>query len=243
MQQRAKYWRAAQAAFVVAMSLLPTNGPAVADPGDIVADGGRRTTVFDEDAGTICEQGCPSFVRFTGDDEKFINRAWSPLGMVGGQGHWTSSVDYHAVQRRDDASDARRFPRTDVSSSVTRRQADGAAVRIREATVTPAAVHRADTFVIATDYSLVSLDGATELEIAEEWHVRYLPAEADIRRLGGEPPDLSVYAVKQRRRPGGWRAAVTIGVPEHARPGAYRVDFYLNTGTHQDRRNVEFVVD
>jgi uncharacterized membrane protein len=57
------------------------------------------------------------------------------------------------------------------------------------------------------------------------------------------PPDLSVYAVKQRRRPGGWHVAVTIGVPENARPGAYRVDFYLNTGTHQDRRNVEFVVD
>jgi hypothetical protein len=242
MQHRAKYWRAVQAAFVVAMSLLSTNGPAVADPGDIVAHGGRRTTVFD-DVGRICERGCPSFVRFTGDDEKFINRAGSPLGKRRGQPQWTSSVDYHAAQRRDDASDARRFPRTDGSSSVTRGQADGAVVRIREATVTPAAVHRGDTCVIATDYSLVSLDGATELEIAEEWHVRYVPAGADIRRLRGAPPDLSVYAIKQRRRPGGWRVAVTIGVPENARPGAYRVDFYLNTGTHQDRRNVEFVVD
>ena len=242
MQPRVHSRCRARASCVAAVCcLVSIGGCALGGPGDSAMQGSRRTTVFD-DVGRICEAGCPSFVRFTGDDEKFINRAWSPFGKAGGQAHWTSSVEYHAVQRRDDASDAPTFPRTDGPPAVVNGPAGGAVVRIREATVTPAAVHRGKPFVIATDYSLVSMDGAKELEIAEEWHVRHVQAGAD-RRRWRPPPDLSVYAVKQRRRPGGWHVAVTIGVPENALPGNYQVEFYLNTGTHQDRRNVEFVVD
>jgi hypothetical protein len=49
-------------------------GCALGGRGGSATHGGRRTTVFD-DVGRICELGCPSFVRFTRDDEKFINRA------------------------------------------------------------------------------------------------------------------------------------------------------------------------
>jgi hypothetical protein len=75
MQQRVHSWCRARASCVAAVCcLVSIGGCALGGRGGSATHGGRRTTVFD-DVGRICELGCPSFVRFTRDDEKFINRA------------------------------------------------------------------------------------------------------------------------------------------------------------------------
>jgi hypothetical protein len=122
----------------------------------------------------------------------------------------------------------------------------GTVVQLREATVTPSIVKRGNPLVIATDYSVESLDGAVDFEIAEEWHVYFLGVPPPGWHVGRCPrlvSELDVLAIKQRRKPGGWRVLVTVDVPKDALAGEYRVNYYLNTGSYQDRRDVRFVAE
>jgi hypothetical protein len=119
-------------------------------------------------------------------------------------------------------------------------------VQIREASVTPSLVKRGNSLVIATDYSVESLDGAVDFEIAEEWHVSFLgvpPPGWHVGRCSPRVAALGVLAIKQRRTPGGWRVSVKVGVPTDALAGEYRVSYYLKTGSHQDRRDVRFIAE
>jgi hypothetical protein len=195
--------------------------------------------------------GCGAFVRFTGDDTKPVRE--SPTGgALLGPGKcplWGSSVDYQAAQVRDEGADAAAFPRRGLRPREPTRGGGGTVVQIREASVTPSLVKRGNSLVIATDYSVESLDGAVDFEIAEEWHVYFLGVNplswgaGRCRRPVAPVAELDVLAIKQRRKPGGWRVSVKVGVPTDALAGEYRVSYYLNTGSHQDRRDVRFIAE
>ena len=152
---------------------------------------------------------------------------------------WMRAVTHQATQVRDESMGGVAFPQS--LSAPTTGSPSGAVVKIREAAATPSVVRPGDLLVISTDYSLVSLDHLDDLEVAEEWHLK---SDSQAKRKGfGIGPELSVYAINQRRKPGGWRVTVTVVVPEDAGREGYSIRHYINTGTHHDQRDVRIRVE
>jgi hypothetical protein len=208
---------------------ISPNEPAPYPCPGFVVDGGPLSSVLfrgDEKMKIIDEDGVSEF------NKKICpNFRWS---------RWIRAVTHEAVNVGNDSTGRVTFPRNEPPGESVQ-QSSGTVVKIREAAATPSIVRPGDLLVISTDYSLVSLDHLDDLEVAEEWHLK---SDSQAKRRGfGIGPELSVYAIKQRRKPGGWRATVTVAVPEDAVREGYSIRHYINTGTHHDQRDVRILVE
>jgi hypothetical protein len=108
-------------------------------------------------------------------------------------------------------------------------KSQGTVLKMRRAWVAPATTKPGRAISSEIEYAVLGPQDA--LEVAEEWEIL-----KDGTQLASTSPRI------ERRRPGGWRVSVSIGLPPGARPGLYVVRSRVSAGKLADARDLSFEV-
>ncbi len=108
-------------------------------------------------------------------------------------------------------------------------KSQGTVLKVRRAWVAPATAKPGKSISSEIEYAVLGPEH--ELEVAEEWEIL-----KDGKQLASTSPRI------ERRRPGGWRVSVSIGLPPGARPGVYVVRSRVSAGKLADGRDLRFEV-
>lgn len=136
--------------------------------------------------------------------------------------NWASvpAVKYRSRQTRAAETEAK---------AIGYEQAQGTVLKVRRASVAPLTASPGKPISFDMDYALLSSE--KQLDVSEEWEIL-----RDGKRLTSTFPRI------KSRRPGGWRAQASIGLPPGIKPGSYVLRGRVRSGKLTDARDSPFTV-
>jgi hypothetical protein len=136
--------------------------------------------------------------------------------------NWASvpAVKYRSQQTRGAEAEAK---------AIGYQQAQGTVLKVSRASVMPATASPGKFISFDMEYALLGPE--KQLDVSEEWEIL-----RDDRRLTSTFPQI------RSRRPGGWRAQASIGLPPGIKPGSYVLRSRVRSGKLADERDSPFTV-
>ncbi len=136
--------------------------------------------------------------------------------------NWASvpAIKYRSQQTRGPEAEAK---------AIGYEQAQGTVLKVSRASVTPVTASPGKLISFDMEYALLS--PKKQLDVSEEWEIL-----RDGKRLTSTFPRL------RSRRPGGWRAQASIGLPPGIKPGSYVLRSRVRSGKLADERDSPFTV-